>query len=78
MVSNAECREAYGSTITDHMICAAEDEGGKGKKYRFIIYFVSCLFIFFQVIYFFTFYIKIPVKVIRVAHLYVMMVKEMP
>ena len=38
MVSNAECRNAYqeildnyGATITDHMICAAEDEGGKGK-----------------------------------------------
>ena len=31
VVSNAECRNAYGSTITDHMICAAEDEGGKGK-----------------------------------------------
>ena len=57
MVSNAECRNAYqeildnyGATITDHMICAAEDGGGKGKYIDILYrYFVSCLFAFFQI-----------------------------
>ena len=57
MVSNAECRNAYqeildnyGATITDHMICAAEDGGGKGK-YIDRVYILSAVCLhFFQIL----------------------------
>ena len=43
VVTNEKCRKSYGSTITDHMICAAEDEGGKGKYLFSIFLSAVCL-----------------------------------
>ena len=49
VVSNYECRRAYGSTITDHMICAAETEGGKGKYIFKFLSAVCLVFTFSQI-----------------------------
>ena len=59
MVSNAECRNAYGlKTITDHMICAAKDGGGKGKYIDILYILLAVCLHFFKWYIFFNFVYK--------------------